>query len=82
VRVDFDGMGHLEMWGCIAIWLTASRGIEKTFLVAFEDLQGANSAVDADEGVEFDAAFTTGFDAAAWGKMGSRDGPAGLGRCG
>jgi hypothetical protein len=40
-----------------------AHGIEsglKKHGVAFEDLQGANSAVDADEGVEFDAAFTTG----------------------
>ena len=59
VRVDFDGAPIEKCW----LVSPLAHGIESRLIehgVAFEDLQGANGAVGADEGVEFDAAFAAG----------------------
>jgi hypothetical protein len=59
VSVDFDGAPIEE---CRFVTPLA-HGIESRLIkhgVAFKDLEGANCAVCANEGVEFDAAFATG----------------------
>ena len=57
--IDFDG-APIEQCGFVT---PLAHGVESGLIkhgVAFEDLQGANCAVGADEGVELDAAFATG----------------------
>ena len=57
--VDFDGAA-IEECGLVA---PLAHGVESRWIkhgIAFDDLQGANCAVSADEGMEFDAAFATG----------------------
>jgi hypothetical protein len=59
VRVDFDG-APIEEGGFVT---PLAHGAESRWIkygIAFDDLQGANCAVDADEGMKFDAAFATG----------------------
>jgi hypothetical protein len=58
VRVDCDGV-PIERCGFVA---PVAHGVESRLIkhgVAFEDLQGTNRAVGTNEGVEFDATFTT-----------------------
>ena len=57
--VDFDGAPVEKRWFVTPL----AHGIERRWIkhgVAVEELQGANCTVDADEGVEFDAAFAAG----------------------
>lgn len=66
--VDFDG-ASIEKCGLVT---PTAHGFESGLIkhgVAFKDLQGANRAIGADEGVEFDAAFATGL-ASQRGKSG------------
>lgn len=57
--VDLDG-APIEKCGFVT---PLAHGVQSGWIkhgIAFEDLEGANCAVGADEGVEFNAAFATG----------------------